>query len=205
MTPIYHYDVVQGTDEWRDLRADKWTASNAAVIMGGLDTDGLDKLVKKVAWGRVYGAVLGGFKSAAMEHGNKTEPEAVDWYSFETGETLTACGLVEHSTIPYVAWSPDALIGERRAIEAKCQLEMAWMDTKKSGKVPSQYRWQCRWAAWVGMLECIDYVTYHPKSGGIIIQTEITESEKQQMEERVSILEPRVSEWIEIISDKNLN
>ena len=199
MNPLYHFDIVQGTPTWHDARAGKWTASAAAVIMGGLETDGLAKLVKRVAWERFYGPIEGGFKSAAMERGNVTEPEARDWYAFERGVILTECGLVEHASIPNVAWSPDGLMNPGRAVEAKCPLEMAWMEVRRTGKIPAEYRWQCRWAQWVGMLDGLDFVAYHPRPGGIIIPSEVTAAEKEQMEERVALLEKRVAVWTEIL------
>lgn len=199
MTPIYHFDVQQGSDAWHALRAGKWTASKAAVIMGGLDTDGLAKLVKAVAWERIYGPIEGGFKSSAMERGNALESEARDWYAFERGVMLTECGLVEHASIPNVAWSPDGLIIPGHAVEAKCPLEMAWMEVRRTGKIPAEYRWQCRWAQWVGMLDGLDFVAYHPHPGGIIIPSEVTSAEKEQMEERVELLEKRVAVWTEIL------
>lgn len=202
MIPIYHYDIQQGTDAWHALRAGKWGSSAAATIMGGLETDGLAKLVKRVAWERIYGPIGGGFKSAAMEHGTVTEPEARDWYAFERGAALTECGLVEHATIPNVSWSPDGLQGIVGGVEAKCPQELAWMEVRRTGKIPSEYRWQCRWGQWVGQLEWLDFVAYHPKAGGLIIPSTVTDSEKEQMEARVYELEKRVSAWTDILQSK---
>ena len=204
MNPIFHFDIVQGTPTWHDARAGKWTASAAAVIMGGLETDGLAKLVKRVAWERIYGPIEGGFKSAAMERGNVTEPEVRDWYAFEKGFVITECGLVEHAYMPNVAWSPDGLaLDKAGAVEAKCPLEMAWMEVRRTGKIPAEYRWQCRWAQWVGHLDWLDFVAYHPKSGGIIVPSGVTVSECEQMEERVALLETRVATWTDILLSNN--
>lgn len=201
MSPIIHRDIVQGSDEWHAIRAGKWSASKAATIMGGLDTKGLADLIKDVAWERVFGPIGGGFKSAAMERGNELEPEARDWYAFEKGVVVEQVGFVEHATIPNVGWSPDGLCGAG-AIEAKNPLHRAWMEVNRTRKIPAEYRWQARWAMWVGELEWLDFIVYHPAAGGIVIPAEVTESEKQQMAERVALLETRVADEVALLTER---
>lgn len=202
-TPIIHRDIEQGTPEWYALKAGVWSASNAATIMGGLDTSGLASLIQDIAWERVFGPVGGGFKSAAMERGNELEPEAREWFVQERGVQIERVGFVTHATLPNVGWSPDGLHRDnaRRGIEAKCPLHKAWMSCKKQGLVPAEYRWQTRWGMWVGQLEGMEFIAYHPLAGGQIIECEVTESERQQMEERVALLEPKVQQWIEVIGN----
>lgn len=202
VSPVIHRGIEQGTPEWFALRAGKFSASKAAVIMGGLETAGLDAYIRDLAWERVYGPdTEGGYKSAAMERGNAVEPEARDWYAFERGVVVEQVTLVEHATVPSVVWSPDGVFG-RSAIEAKCPLHRAWMEVKRKNWVPAEYRHQCRWAIWVGQLEYLDFVAYHPKAGGLIVSVERDESTFAQMEERVALLEKRVTEWVEILTDR---
>lgn len=201
MRPVVHRNIIQGTDEWHAIRAGKWCASSAAVIMGGLETGGLADLIKDIAWERTIGKKDPSFKSSAMDRGHRMEPESRKWYEFIKGCTVEEVGFVEHATVPNVGWSPDGLCGSG-AIEAKNPLHKAWMEVKRTGKVPSQYRWQVRWAMWVGQLEWLDFLAYHPLAGGLIVPCEVTESEKQQMEERVHLLEGKVQKWIEIITDR---
>jgi len=186
------------------MKAGKWSASKAAVIMGGLDTSGLDSLIKDIAWERVYGPTEGGFQSKAMERGNEQEPSARDWFAFERDVVIEEVGFVEHATIPNVGWSPDGLYAfqGQRAVEAKCPLHKAWMEVKRTGKVPAEYRWQCRWAIWTGELVGLEFVAYHPQSGGLIVPCELTESERDQMADRVALLEPKVAKWVETLTDK---
>lgn len=202
MSPIIHRDIVQGSPEWFALRAGKWSASNAATIMGGLDTSGLASLVKDVAWERVYGPTdSDSYKSPAMERGNVLEAEARDWYAFTTGQEIEQVGVVEHVTVPHVSWSPDGLCLPR-ATEIKCPLHKAWMEVKRTGKVPAEYRWQCNWACWVGQLDGLDFVAYHPQAGGLLIPHDFNPDLADEMQARVALLETRVAEWVEIITDK---
>ncbi|MGN6282128.1 YqaJ viral recombinase family protein [Frateuria sp.] len=203
MPPIIHRDFDQHSPEWYAIKAGKFSASKAAIIMGGLDASGLQSLIKDLAWERVYGPTEGGFKSAAMQRGNEVEPEGRDWYAFARDVVVEQVGFVQHAEFPMVGWSPDGLFNKaRHGIEAKCPLHKAWMETKRTGKVPAEYRWQCRWGQWVGELDGLDFIAYHPQAGGLIVPCEVTESERQQMAERVALLEPKVQEWVEILTDK---
>lgn len=202
--PTYHWDIEQGTPEWHAIKAGKWSASKAAVIMGGLDTSGLDNLIKDIAWERVHGPLEGsGFKTPAMERGTELEPESRDAYAFERDVNIIQCGFIEHSTIPHVGYSPDGLFNKlRNGIEAKNPGHRAYIETAEKLVIPSQYRWQCRWAMWVGELEALDFIVYHPQQGLIVIEATVTETEKQQMAERVALLEPKVTKIIDLLQRK---
>lgn len=192
------------TPELRQARAGFMTASKAAVVMGGLETEGLKKYVAQLAWERVYGPPEDeGYTSAAMERGIALEAEALEWYAFETGTALDQDPdrMIPHPTIPYVGASPDALRPDR-VIEVKNPLHFGWMECKRTGKVPSEYRWQVRWQMWCAGLSLADFVCYHPKAGGIIIPFELTDMEAAAMAERAPIVEARIVEWVELLEGR---
>jgi len=199
--PVVYRDIVQGEPEWHAIRAGKWSASKAAIAMGGLDTKGIADLVKDIAWERTFGPTPSGYKSAAMMEGTEREPEAREWYCFERGIVIEEVGFVAHASIEHVGWSPDG-INDRHGIEIKNPQHRAWMEVNRTRKIPAEYRWQTRWAMWVGELETLDFIVYHPAAGGIVIAAEVTESEKQQMAERVEILERRVADEIALLTDR---
>ncbi len=201
--PVFHFAIDQGTPEWHAMRAGKWSGSKAAVIMGGLTTKGIEDLIMDIAWGRLYGPIEhGSFKSAAMERGNNLEPETRTSYAFATDQVIDECGFVEHASIPFVGWSPDGLCGRKHGIEAKNPLHKAYMEVKRTNKVPSEYLWQTKWGMWVGQLDSMDFLCDHPKAGLIIVPCSVSDSECDQMASRVQILEPRVQAWIDILTDK---
>lgn len=200
--PKFFPDIEQGTEAWHQMKAGCWSASNAAIIMGGLDTGGLKDLIMEMAWGRVYGLTgESSYKSKDMTRGNEVEPEARDWYSFDKGEPVETMGCVMHATIPHVLWSPDGLMAKRGAVEIKCPQFKAWMEVKRTNLVPSQYRWQTKWGMWVGQREWMDFCAYHPISGGLVLECEVTPEEIERMEERVAVLEPKVAKWMEILGN----
>lgn len=196
--PIYHPEIIQGTPEWDAIRAGRWSASMGAVIMGGLTTDGLRDYILDLAWGRVFGPPESGFKSKAMERGHLVEPMARNWFAFTREVVVEEIGFVEHRRIPWLGWSPDGMYNARRkAIEAKSPLHKAWMHVEETRKVPSVYNWQTKFACFIGELDGLDFVCYHPKAGGLIVPVEITDSEKDQIEGRLAILEPKVCARVE--------
>lgn len=225
--PRYRFDIAQGTPEWDAVRAGKWTASNAAIVMGGLSTSGLINLVKDVAWERVFGTANElRYASRAMDRGHEVEPEAREAFAFERDVQVVECGFVVHAELPHVGWSPDGLhsphrgsvvdvamsqagitasdpapfVHYRRAIEAKAPLHRAFMEVLRTGKVPSEYRWQCKWACWVGQLDALDFLAHHPTLGSRVIEVTATQEECDTMAARVHLLEKQVAEWIDILT-----
>ena len=183
-------------------RLGKLTASKAGVIMGGLDTSGLATYVKALAWERVYGARDEEYRNAAMDRGNELESSALDWYEYQTGADIERTpGFVQHPTIPYVGCSPDALAADR-TVQIKCPLHGAWMETKRTMQVPSEYRWQCRWEMWVTGRTWCDFVTWHPVAGGLIVPISVAEAELQQMQERAAVVDAMVNKWVDILEDR---
>ena len=188
-------------------RLGKLTASKAGVIMGGLDTSGLATYVKSLAWERVYGARDEEYRSAAMDRGNELEPRALDWYAERaTGlELLRTPGFMQHDHIPYVGASPDAIAlrngNPSFTVQVKCPLHGAWMETKRTMLVPSEYRWQCRWEMWVTSMVTCDFVAWHPVAGGLIVGIKVTQDECDQMAERAAIVDAMVQKWVAILTD----
>ena len=204
MSRLHRFDIEQHAPEWYEVRAGEWTASKAAVVMGGLDTKGLSDLIQTIAWERVFGAVdEPRFQSSAMARGNEMEEEARNWVAFNADAEIVTCGYVHHPSVKHVGWSPDGLVAPsyKRATEIKCLLHKEYMDVMFKREVPSEYRWQTRWAMWAGDLDSIDFVVYHPKPGGLVIPVERDRSFDDQMEARVYLLEQRVQEMIERIND----
>lgn len=199
------------TPELEAMRRGKLTASVAATIMGSLKTDGLEKLVRRLAGERVFGD-LGeeGFKSGAMKRGDETENEALDWFEFTEDVTLERQAHTVHPTLPFVAATPDGLLRGRYTVEGKCPLFHVWCETFDAWKggargldaVPSEYRHQCRWQCWTCCVREGRFVCYHPAGGGqgVVIPFTITDADCDAMRERAILVEARVQEWVELLS-----
>jgi len=172
-------------------RMGKLTASKAGVIMGALTTSGLETYCKTLAWERVFGAKDAEYRNAAMDRGNEMEALALDWYEFETGATLLR--------------SPGVIVAGKpaRTTQVKCPLHGAYMDTKRTWRVPSEYRWQCKWELWCVALADGDFVTWHPMPGGIILPISVTPDECAAMAERAEVVNKMVEKWVDILQDRS--
>lgn len=188
--------------ELSPLRLGKLTASKAAVLMGVLDTSGLATLTKRLAWERVYGDTAeAGYRGPAMDRGHEVEPAALDWYEFQSERELERGAFVQHPKIEFVSATPDGL-APGLVVEAKSPLHGAWMEVKRTGLVPTEYRWQCRWQQWCAGVGHCDFVCYHPVAGGLIVPTSVTDAEIEQMTERAYIVNERVNEWVAILRER---
>lgn len=159
------------TPELREQRAGKLTASMAAVIMGGLSTEGLKRYVNRLAFERLYGLPPDDeqFQSRAMDNGNKREQAALEWYAFKTDSVLMPGGeCITHPSLPFVGASPDARLDDR-TIQVKCPIASTWMEYAAKCEVPAEYRWQCRWEMWVCGVNRCDFVVWHPQPGGFVV------------------------------------
>lgn len=158
--------IEQGSDEWKQLRCGKVTASRIA-----------DMLAKtKTGWGasranykaqlvaeRLTGVVAEGFTNAAMEWGKEKEAEARAAYGFYTNETVELIDFVTHPVMLMSGASPDALVGMDGLVEIKCPNTATHIETLLGGSVPGKYQFQMQWQmACTGRWWC-DFVSYDPR------------------------------------------
>lgn len=181
-------------------RVGKLTGSMASVIMGKLNTDGLDEYTRRLAGERLYGPLQDeGFATKHMRRGQAVEHRALDWYEFHTDEIVERQVFLVHPIMPYVACTTDALIRGVRTIEAKCPTFQMWSHTKQTREVPSIYRWQCRWEAWCAGVRQFHFVAWHPQGGGVIVEEQVTEEEVTEMTNRAITVEMMIQELMEEI------
>jgi len=179
-------------------RLGKMTGSMAPVIMGKLNTDGLDEYVRRLAGERLYGPLQDeGFSSKHMKRGKAVEPRALDWYEFHTDTFVERQPFMVHPTMPYCAATPDGLQIPIRTIEAKCPTFQMWSHTKQTRQVPSVYKWQCRWQAWVSGVRQFHFVAWHPQGGGVIVEENLTDAEIIEMANRAITVEMLIQEMME--------
>jgi putative phage-type endonuclease len=188
--------------ELRKRRLGKMSASSSSVIMGGLNTDTLEALVKRLAFERTFGDTgEDGYQSKAMERGQEMEPAAMSYFEFETGLIPELQAHIEHPSIPMVAATPDGFVAGNCCIEAKSPLALTWMHTQKTGEIPSQYYWQCAWQAWCAEVPKTLFVSFHPVAPHKtkIIEYVLTKEDADAMAARVIVVEARIRGWQRIL------
>lgn len=159
-------EIIQGSAEWKALRAGKVTASRVADVIAkttkGWGASRANYAAELIAE-RLTGVPAEGFSSPAMQWGKDMEPMARDAYAFMTGETIVEVPFVNHPTIGDAGASPDGLIGSDGLVEIKAPNTATHIATLKSRSVPSQYITQMQWQlACTGRKYC-DFVSYDPR------------------------------------------
>lgn len=159
-------EIVQGSDEWKEIRLGKATASRIAdVIAKGKSGPSMSRanyLAQLVAE-RLTGAVADGFQSDAMERGNEVEPDARNAYAFRSGVEVEQIGFVQHPTIEMSGASPDGLIGADGLVQFKCPNTATHIDTLRRGVISGRYQTQMLWEmACTGRAWC-DFVSFDPR------------------------------------------
>jgi hypothetical protein len=168
----------QGTDEWREERAGKITASMMHVVMlpreraafksgprAGQPKPQLKAITDyahQLAAERLTSRPRKQLKAAALQWGKDVEPAAVAAYQAETGELVTLCGFIQHPHIPFVGASPDFLVGEDGGGEIKSpESSEVHLETLLTG-LPPEHVEQIQGGLWATERKWWDFVSYHP-------------------------------------------
>ena len=151
-------DLIQGTDEWLELRLGKFTASKASAIAS--NGKGLTTLVFEKADELSTGKMKEVYQNEAMKWGIQHEPKARIAYEFETENVVEQVGFIELDK--YTGGSPDGLIGENGGLELKCPTIRVFYEFMKTRKINPAYVWQIQMNMLVSDRKWWDYGVYHP-------------------------------------------
>lgn len=154
--------AVQGTDDWLAERAGKVTASALSNVMMAKTTAGYQNYMAQIICERLTGQPVETFKSAAMEHGNETEPQARAFYEMETGNDVVECGFIPHPTLANSGASPDGLIADMGLVEIKCPQPAKHIKNLMGGNIDKGYALQMQWQMECTGREWCDFVSFNP-------------------------------------------
>ncbi|NHK29155.1 YqaJ viral recombinase family protein [Parvularcula flava] len=137
----------QRTEEWFSARAGKFTASRAGDLMNRNKNGSLPKayhdLLTTLAVERLTGKCAPTFESAAMRHGNETESEAREAYSFDMGVSVEELAFQAHPDLANVSCSPDGLVGDLGLVEIKCPYSPTkHFEALREDAHAEEYKWQ---------------------------------------------------------------
>lgn len=140
------HNVEQKSDEWHHLRKGKITGTTLKAIMGTPKAR-QDAVYEIIAERLTVGVESEGDYENAMDRGNRLEPDAIAMFEFETGKEVERTGFCEDDTNPMIANSPDGLIGEDEAVEAKCMGGKNHVKMWLTNEIPEEagvhnYKWQ---------------------------------------------------------------
>lgn len=161
------FDHPQRSPEWFELRRGLPTCSVFDKIVTpskGEPSSSQDKLINELIAESLCPSMDpgGGYQSADMEIGARTEAEARAFYEFAhaqgpittPGFCLADCGRF--------GGSPDALVGEDGGLEIKCPSATTQIAYIRAGTIPNDYRCQIHGYLVVTGRKWWDFLSYHP-------------------------------------------
>jgi len=175
---IYHFDIVQGTWEWDEIRLGRITGSGVSALMSdprskkdkelGLLSDGAKSYILQKVSECQLGYSGDKIEIKQFEWGHKYEPEARDYYQIQEGVIAIEVGFVEYNK--WIGISPDSLIGNDGGLEIKCpyknQIHLKYLELKNQDdlmKVEKGYFYQIMMALWITGRSWWDFVSYDPR------------------------------------------
>lgn len=158
--------IEQGTDEWRQQRAGKVTASRIADVMAttksGYSASRATYMAELLVE-RLSGQSVEGFTNAAMQWGTDQEPRAREAYEFITLNDVEQVGFIDHPTIPMTGASPDGLVAADGLVEIKCPTTKTHIEFLENGAIPEKYIKQMHWQMICTGRDWCDFVSYDPR------------------------------------------
>lgn len=166
VTVRYHHDIVQGTDEWLQLRRGIITASEIKTLVtptGKLaNNETSRKYLHQILAERVFDASEPSFYNDDMMRGHLLEPFARGIYA-EHFAPVDECGFVTRDYGHYrIGYSPDGLVGDDGLIEIKSRLAKHHIASLLAGDVPAEYVPQIQGGLAVTGREWCDFISYTP-------------------------------------------
>jgi len=158
---------MQGTEEWKESRRGKVTASHIADIMatgkGGKPSASRENYLIEKALERVTGNhAPDSFKSAAMQRGTELEPIARAEYELATGSDVDEVDLIDHPTLPNTGASPDGRVSVEGMVEIKCPEQKQHLVTLRTREIKREYMLQMQWQMECDRRQWCDFVSYNP-------------------------------------------
>lgn len=163
------HELEQRTDEWKQLRCGRLTASVAHEFLAknkdGKPSASRRNLLMRLVLEQVTGKPQEkdkDFRSAAMQAGVDREEDAGTAYEAETGHFVRRCGFIEHTSLMAGA-SLDGYLGDFTSlISIKCRQPAAHWDFLRTGAIPFDAMAQMRHELWLTGATHHEYVSWNP-------------------------------------------
>lgn len=155
-------DLVQGTDEWRQVRKGLITGTKLKEVFKANNLDLVDDLIAE----RISDEVEENFTNKAMERGTELEPIARKLYSEMTGFSVEQIGFAISNEFNYLGLSPDGLIKNSDGkyvigVEIKCPNTSTHVRYIRQNSIPNEYKYQVlNYFLVCQDLEVLDFVSY---------------------------------------------
>jgi hypothetical protein len=199
---LIHKDITQGSDEWFNVKAGKFSASNFSKLFSGKSTDSYKGIINKVVFERLSGKPIDSadtYKSPAMQRGNDLEPFARQNYELQTFNLVDEVGFIEVND--YVGVSPDGLIDKNGGLEIKCLEYNAFIEFVTTQKIKTEYKWQIQGSLWASEREWWDFYVYHPDLESKPLRVYRDEPEIKKLETELDIAIETVQQKLDLLKE----
>src|SRR5690625_3529387 len=163
---IVYDDVIQGEDEWHELRRGMITASTIGALITPKTVavskaqTGLTKLAE-IAAERITARSEEPFTSRDIERGHFYEPYARDEYAKHKGVEVKEVGFITREVDGHtIGFSPDGLVQDDGLFETKSRKQRIQVQHILENKVPDENRAQLQTGLFVTGRDWIDFVSY---------------------------------------------
>lgn len=162
--PVYHPSVVQGSDDWLQMRCGLITASEMKLILTptlkAANNDKTRAHAYELAFQRLTQHVEPQYVSDAMLRGQEDEIYARAAYA-EHFAPVEECGFITRDFGGFtIGYSPDGLVGDDGLIEAKSRAGKYQVQTIAANEVPEEYMLQLQTGLLVTGRKWIDFISY---------------------------------------------
>lgn len=162
--------IEQRSEEWREQRAGKITASCFADAIAMNKRTGASTAARDTYMRTLVAEILSGrpkheIRSKSLAWGTEAEQFAIEAYELETGLVVQKSGFVPHYQYPFIGASPDGLVGKDGGIEMKSPHdEQVHINTWLNG-MPEEHMAQVQGNMMVTGREWWDFISYDPRQG----------------------------------------
>lgn len=177
---------IQGTDQWKNDRLGKFTASNFSKIMSPLKfLKSKDAYFYKIASERLTGEPYFAevteeeYVSSAMQRGNNLEMDAVREYQFINNCMVERVGFCQPEIDSLYGCSPDGLVNDDGGIEIKTPQLFTHLKYVEDNIIPSEYLSQVYGSLFVTGRLWWDFFSFNPNFNPLCIRVYST-SDKYQ-------------------------
>lgn len=159
--------IEQGTDEWKQLRAGRITASCLGDVMAFAKKDGKPLKARENYTAQIVAEILSGQpkdgpQTFAMRRGTELEADARMEYEVATGSFVEQVTFAINDVLPFVGASPDGLVGTDGMIEIKCPEDICKHLYAIRFGVPEEHIHQVQGGMWCADRKWCDFISYHP-------------------------------------------
>lgn len=160
------HNVIQGTEDWLQLRVGKITGTRLKSVVGSNKVR--ETLLHELLAEELTGVQEEIYVNGAMRWGVEHEDEAVEVYEKKYKVKTEKVGFCVSDEFDFLGLSPDRLIKKRGkyvgAVEVKAPTSKTVIKYLLDGGVPADYRWQVvNYFLVCETLKELDFIIYDPR------------------------------------------